>query len=203
MAGSRLDDLLERLRATEKELEQEIDRLLEEKREQFHYRLQRGRVVFERGVRRLQRQHRTGLWRYIVRAPLAHIVAAPVTYGLILPLVFFDVAVTVYQHICFRLYRVPRVLRGDYFVVDRHNLAYLNAIEKFNCVYCGYASGVLEYAREVAARTEQYWCPIKHARRTLDPHGRMKGFFDYGDAQAYRNGLADSRKSLVSGANRR
>ena len=28
--------------------------------------------------------------------------------------------------------------------------------KKLNCVYCGYANGVIGHAREIAARTEQY-----------------------------------------------
>jgi hypothetical protein len=33
-----------------------------------------------------------------------------------------------------------------------------------------YANGVFAYVREVGSRTEQYWCPIKHARRVLGVH---------------------------------
>ena len=50
-------------------------------------------------------------------------------------------------------------------LLDRHTLQYLNAIEKANCTFCTYANGVIAYVREVAARTEQFWCPIKHAQR--------------------------------------
>ena len=46
--------------------------------------------------------------------------------------------------------------RGQYIVIDRHRLKYLNAIEKLNCVYCGYGNGVIAYARDIAGRTEQY-----------------------------------------------
>jgi hypothetical protein len=46
----------------------------------------------------------------------------------------------------------------------------------------------------VAARTEQYWCPIKHARRMLHAHSRYPGFFEFGDAGAYRQGLARLRE---------
>ena len=28
--------------------------------------------------------------------------------------------------------------------------------EKFNCVYCGYFTGVISYAQEIAGKTEQY-----------------------------------------------
>ena len=60
--------------------------------------------------------------------------------------------------------------RRDYFVFDRHHLAYLNAIEKLNCAYCSYANGLVAYVREIAGRTEQFWCPIKHARRAIGAH---------------------------------
>jgi hypothetical protein len=46
----------------------------------------------------------------------------------------------------------------------------------------------------VAARTEQYWCPIKHARRIQAAHDRYPKFFDHGDAEAYRQGLARLRR---------
>ena len=50
------------------------------------------------------------------------------------------------------------------------------------------------YTREVAARTEQYWCPIKHARRIKAAHERYPQFFDHGDAEAFRQGLSRLRR---------
>lgn len=189
-----LDEILERLHNAERELAQELDRRLAEQRQKFHYSLRRGRVVFEKNIRRLQRQQRVGVWRYLRDAPLRYVLSAPVIYGMIVPLLILDLSVTVYQHICFRIYGIPRVRRSDYVVIDRHHLGYLNAIEKLNCVYCGYGNGLMAYAREITARTEQFWCPIKHARQVLDGHHRMTRFFDYGDAEAWRNGLNDLRR---------
>ena len=54
----------------------------------------------------------------------------------------------------------------------------------------------LAYVREVAARTEQYWCPIKHAHEVPAPHTRYHLFFDYGDAEGYRHGLVALRRTL-------
>lgn len=189
-----LDDILERLRSTQQELEQELDRLLAAKREQFQYSLRRGKVVFERGVRNLQRRYRTGVWSYIRRAPFPFIASAPLIYSMVIPLLVLDVSLTLYQQVCFRIYGIPRVRRDEYLVIDRHHLGYLNAVEKLNCIYCGYSNGLIEYAREITARTEQYWCPIKHALRSRDPHARTQKFFDYGDAEAYRRGLAAVRR---------
>lgn len=198
---SRVDDILIRLRRVEQELEEELERLLVEKRGEFQYSIRRGKVVFERSIRRLQRSQRVGLWQYFREAPLLYVLSAPVIYGMIVPLFILDVSVTVYQQICFRIYRIPLVRRSDYLVIDRHHLAYLNVIEKLNCVYCGYGNGLIAYAREITARTEQFWCPIKHARRTLDVHHRAERFFDYGDVTAYRQGLQALRRDWSDDVN--
>ena len=191
---SKIDDIFGRLREVEQELEAELERLLIEKRGEFHYNIHRGKVVFERSVRQLQRRQRIGLLRFLRHTPLAYLLSAPVIYSMIVPMVILDLSVTLYQHICFRIYRIPLVRRSDYLVIDRHHLAYLNVIEKLNCVYCGYGNGLMAYAREITARTEQFWCPIKHARRTLNAHSRAERFVDYGDASSYRQGLQALRR---------
>ena len=126
---------------------------------------------------------------------------APVIYAMIMPIAFLDASFSLYQAICFRVYGIARVRRSHYLVVDRHHLAYLNGIEKLNCVYCGYANGVFAYVREIAARTEQYWCPIRHARGVHDPHSRYRHFVDYGDAEGYHRRLIPLRRQLPHGPN--
>ncbi|MCW8906202.1 MAG: hypothetical protein OQL28_03055 [Sedimenticola sp.] len=189
MGKSTLDEILSRLQSLQGELEAEIERVLREKRQQFHYSLEEGKVRFEKGVKSLQRQQRTGLWRYLMGARMTHILSAPIIYSVIVPLGLLDLMITLYQHTCFRIYGIPLVRRSDYMRVDRVQLSYLNAIEKLNCLYCDYGNGVVEYCREISARTEQYWCPIKHARRTPDPHHLTERFFDFGDAETYRQRL--------------
>ncbi len=193
---TKFDEILERLHSTQLELEQEIDRLLAEKREQFQYSLRLGKVVFGRSMRNWQRQQRTSLWQFLRKAPLTYILSAPIIYGMIIPLALLDLSINFYQHICFRIYGISLVCRADYIVIDRHHLAYLNAIQKINCVYCGYGNGLIEFSREILARTEQYWCPIKHAHRTFDPHSRTHKFFDYGDVDTWQSNLNSLRKDL-------
>jgi len=194
MENNRIEELLQRLQSTQQELADEIDRLLEEKRQQFHYTVQKGKVRFESGMRELQRHYREGLLRYILGAPLQHILTAPVIYAMVVPIILLDLCFTLYQQICFRAYGIPRVKRTEYLVIDRHHLPYLNVIEKLNCVYCGYGNGVVAYAREIVARTEQFWCPIKHARRASGMHIRNERFFEFGDAESYREGLKRIRR---------
>ena len=119
MAKDALGEILEQLCATQRELDREIDRLLTEGREQFRYTLERGRVVFERGMQNLHRQRRKGLLRYLRDTPITFILSAPLIYGMLVPYVILDLSVTVFQHICFRIYGIPRVRRGDFLVIDR------------------------------------------------------------------------------------
>ena len=198
MQKPHIEDILQRLQMLQNELEKEIENLLREKREQFHYRLERGKVRFEQGIKALQKRQRTGLWHYLRTTPISHLLSAPLIYGVIIPFLFLDLMVTLYQHICFRIYHIPLVRRADYLILDRHHLAYLNAIEQFNCIYCGYSNGLIEYVREVAARTEQYWCPIKHALRSPDPHRLVDRFVDYGDIQTYQTKLEELRRELAT-----
>jgi hypothetical protein len=50
--------------------------------------------------------------------------------------------------------------------------------------------------REVAGRTEQYWCPIRHARRIRGAHPRYSEFVEYGDAEGYKRKLIPLRDAL-------
>ena len=136
---------------------------------------------------------------YIRAGDLRSLLTAPVIYSQLVPLVLLDLWVTIYQSICFPIYGIRRVRRAPFLIVDRHQLRYLNGIEKVNCTFCSYANGVLAYAREVAARTEQYWCPIKHRRRVASPHGRYAGFFEFGDEGAYHERLGTQRAALQAG----
>lgn len=121
---------------------------------------------------------------------------APVIYVLLLPFALLDLSVSLYQAICFRAWNIKRVRRRDFFAIDRHKLPYLNALEKINCLYCSYANGLIGYVGEIAARTEQYWCPIKHARPVRASHRRYQLFMPYGDAAGYRGGLAELRRAI-------
>jgi hypothetical protein len=103
----------------------------------------------------------------------------------IIPLLLLDLFVTVYQTMCFPAYGIGKVRRADYIVFDRRHLEYLNLLEKLNCAYCSYANGLINYVWEVASRTEQHWCPIKHARRVMGTHPGYQKFADFGDAEAY------------------
>ena len=181
----KVDELLRRMQALREELEVEFRK----KREEIEFVMQGKRVRFAEEVQQRQRLYRVGLLRYLRGARWLVVLTAPVIYSGFVVFAAMDLFVTVYQALCFPVYGIPRVRRRDYMVFDRGDLPYLNAIERFNCFYCSYGNGVAAYLREVAARTEQYWCPIKHARRVLGAHDRYPDFFEFGDPESFRQGL--------------
>jgi hypothetical protein len=189
---TQLDELLERLRSVEAEIEAELTK----RREELRFHLENRRIVFEQEMLRIHRELKTRATRYLIDANLLTILTAPVIYSLIVPIALLDLSVMAYQAICFPVYKIPKVRRRDYLVFDRHHLAYLNIIEKINCAYCSYANGAVAFMREVASRTEIYWCPIKHARRVLGPHPHYQSFADFGDAQAYRAKLTQMKDGV-------
>jgi hypothetical protein len=188
----RMQDLIGEILRLQDELEAEID----QRREALGWRLRERFVEFEEGIAAEHRRLKTSAARFLAESSIASILTAPVIYSLIVPLVALDLWANLYQQICFRAYGIPRVRRADYVVFDRARLAYLNWIEALNCRYCSYANGVVAFVREIASRTEQYWCPIKHALKATDPHRRYVGFLDYGDADGYRTRLEDLRTLL-------
>ena len=190
---SKISELLARIQHMEQEIELEMKR----KRAELQADFEETRVRFEHEVLEQQRRFKTGLWSYVFSANLSTALTAPIIYAVFFPMVLLDVAVTLYQTICFPVYGIARVKRSDYFVFDRSHLAYLNLLEKFNCAYCSYGNGLMAYAREVVARTEQYWCPIKHARKIMAAHPYYTGFVDFGDAEGYKRELEELRTELA------
>jgi hypothetical protein len=191
MSG-RMQDLVEEILRLQSELEGEI----EKRREALGWRLRERFVEFEEGISAEHRRLRTGIGRFLAESSIGSMWTAPLIYSLIVPIVLLDLWVNLYQQVCFRAYGIPRVRRSDHVVFDRARLGYLNRIEALNCLYCSYANGVVSLVREIAGRTEQYWCPIKHALRTTDPHRYYVRFFEYGDADGYRRRLEELREHL-------
>jgi hypothetical protein len=178
----KLEILLDKIKVLETELAEE----LQKQEEEFSYEIRKRRVFFEKKVIMRHKEYAKRLFIYITDAPLMHILSAPFVWMCLIPLLLMDVTISLYQAICFPIYGIPKVKRQEYIVFDRQYLQYLNLIEKINCAYCSYANGLFAYLQEIAARTEQFWCPIKHAKRIKTLHSRYQRFFIYGDAKTYR-----------------
>lgn len=188
----KIEELIGRIR----QLEDEIEAELQQRRARLGADFEERKVRFGAEVQARQRQFKAGLLHYLLTARAGHVLTAPVVYAVLPALLLLDLMVSLYQWLCFPLYRIPRVRRRDYLVFDRGHLAYLNAVEKINCIYCSYGNGLIAYVREIIGRTEKYWCPIKHARRVHHAHDHYSEFIDFGDAEGFRRELESLRERL-------
>lgn len=192
MKNDRIRQLISQMAALEDELRTALH--AQESRILFH--IKGKRVEFDENVRLAHRQLRTGFFRWLVNNRPQNLITGPIIYSLIIPLVLVDMCVSLYQATCFPVYRIAKVRRADFIVLDRQKLEYLNLIEKLHCTYCAYGAGLIGYIGEIVARTEQYFCPIKHARKILGTHSHYAGFIDFGDATDYEARLEAYRVAL-------
>ncbi len=172
------------------QLQDELEEAFGERAEKFSYSLENSRVTFQREALKYQKQFKRTLWKYILNARFLTVLTAPVIYSLIFPFLILDIMASIYQAVCFPAYGIKKARRKDHIVFDRHRLAYLNLLEKLNCLYCSYCNGLLSYVSEIASRTEAFWCPIKHSRKMAHYHSWYSEFSDYGDGENYLEDLA-------------
>ena len=187
------DDLSRRI----KNLEKELGAARDEMERTFQFWRTQGKVRFEDSVLAEHRKLKTSLGRYILDSRFLAILTLPIIYLGVIPFILLDLFLAVYQAICFPVYGIPKAKRADYLIFDRGSLAYLNLVERVNCAYCSYGNGLLAWAREISGRTEQHWCPIRHARRLRELHSRYGHFLDYGNAAQYRAELHTVRNDFV------
>lgn len=190
--NERISQLLAQIAA----LEDDLRTAIHEQEHRTTFQLKGKRVEFESSVKAAHRKLKRNFFRWLVTNRPQNLLTGPIIYSMIVPLLMLDLCVTFYQWTCFPIYGVKRVRRADYFVFDRHQLDYLNFIEKFHCAYCEYGNGLMSYMTEILARTEEYFCPIKHARKLLGAHARYQRFLDYGDATDYHTRLEKFRTGL-------
>ena len=177
-------------------LENDLQTALQEQQTSMFFQIKGKRIEFEGSIRQAHLRLKKGFFRWLVTNRPQNLITGPVIYLMIFPLLILDLCVTLYQAACFPIYKIVKVKRADYIVFDRQHLGYLNWIEKFHCTYCAYGTGLVAYIREILARTEQYFCPIKHARKILGTHARYAQFLDYGDAPDYEARLEEFRIAL-------
>jgi len=190
--NDRIQQILSQITA----LEDDLRTALNEQQTSMFFQIKGKRVEFEQSIKETHRRLKTNFFRWLVLNRPQNLITGPIIYSMIIPLLITDFFVTFFQWTCFPIYGIKKVRRGDYIVFDRQQLNYLNFIEKFHCTYCAYGNGMIAYVSEVIARTEQYFCPIKHARKILGTHARYARFLEYGDAENYEEKLEEYRKAL-------
>lgn len=177
-------------------LENDLRTAVQEEESKMFFQIKGKRVEFESSVKAAHRKLKKNFFRWLVTDRPQNLITGPIIYAMIFPLMMLDICVSFYQWACFPIYGITRVRRADYIVFDRRHLGYLNFIEKFHCTYCEYGNGLMSYMAEILARTEEYFCPIKHAHKILGTHARYNRFLDYGDAADYEAKLEEYRVAL-------
>lgn len=191
--NERVNHLLSQMAA----IEEELLVALHEQETSVLFQIRGKRVEFEHSIREAHGRLKTGFIHWLVTYRPQNLITGPIIYGMIVPLAILDLFVSFYQATCFPIYGVPKARRGDYIVFDRQKLEYLNFIEKFHCTYCAYGAGLIAYVGEIVSRTEQYFCPIKHAHKILGTHSRYARYLDYGEAADYEARLEAFRVALA------
>lgn len=180
--NSQINELFDAIRVLEDKLKKELE--IEEEKLSLN-------------IQNVQKEFKETLVHYLWRTPILHYLSAPIIYAGIIPAFVLEFFLFFFQSINFRIYKIAMVERKDYFVFDRANLEFLNIIEKVNCFYCSYFSGLLAYAMEIVGRTEQFWCPIRHERKLRSHHAHYSKFVAYGDGKRYRDDLKKLREDLA------
>lgn len=121
--------------------------------------------------------------RFKQRGVVTILLAGLVIYAMVVPLLILDVCASVYQAVVFALLKIEKVSRSNYIAFDR-SVPHIGLLDRLHCHYCGYANGLLAWAREIALRTEQYWCPLKHVARELEKSMNHPSYADPADPSA-------------------
>jgi hypothetical protein len=177
-------------------LEDELRLALKKQQSTISFQIKGKRIEFEQSIKHTHQRLKTNFFRWLVTNRPQNLITGPIIYSMVIPLLVVDIFVSFYQLTCFPIYGIKKVKRKDYLFYDRQQLHYLNFIEKFHCTYCAYGSGMIAYVAEIVGRTEQYFCPIKHAHHMIGAHQRYSSFLAFGDAENYQAKLEDFRHGL-------
>lgn len=188
--NDKIKEIVEDIEAMKLKLAKEIA----DQESHISYEIHNGYVKFESEVLAKQKKSMKNLLTWFREVPLLHFLAAPIIYVMVIPSVLFDMAIFIYQHVVFRIFKFEFIKRSDYIIFDHQYLGYLNPVEKLNCLYCSYVNGLMQYASAIAGRTELYFCPIKHAKKVASEHSYYDKFLSYGDGEEYQKKLKELRK---------
>jgi hypothetical protein len=193
-----MDNRIRELLAQISALDAELRAALHARQSSPIFRLHGRRIQFDSDVSAHHQKLKRNFFYWLVADRPQNLLTGPFIYALAIPLVLLDLVVTVYQAACFPIYQIAKVRRREYIVFDRHKLGFLNFMERFHCEYCAYATGLLAYVTEISARTEQYFCPIKHAHKILGTHQRYDRFIDFGESTDFHARLEQFRQALAN-----
>jgi len=179
---SKINKILVDINLKKQELIDEYDKI----KEKYWFKIEWKKIIWNSEKEKELKKSKKSIFDTIFWTEFREFISIPFIWFMLIPAFILDIGLFIYQNTAIRLYRIPLAKRSDYIVFDRKQLAYLNIIQKLNCIYCSYFNWLVQYAVEVAWRTEKYWCPIKHARKKSWSHDWEEHFADYWDAEGFK-----------------
>jgi len=179
---SKINKILEEISIKKEELFSEYEKA----KEKYGFKIEWRKIIWNSWKIKEFKKSRKSAWETIFTAEIRELISFPFIWFMLIPSIILDISLFIYQNTAIRLYKIPLAKRSDYIVFDRKQLAYLNWIQKLDCIYCSYVNWLFQYAVEVAWRTEKYWCPIKHARKKSWFHDWEEYFADYWDPEGFK-----------------
>ena len=167
----------------------EYDRL----KEKYEFKIEWKKIIWNKERKIELKKDKKPVLESIFSVTVREVLSIPFIWMMLIPAFFLDICLFIYQQTAIRLYRIPLAKRSDYIVYDRAQLAYLNWIQKLDCIYCSYFNWLMQYAVEVAWRTEKYWCPIKHATKKHWLHDWEKDFAEYWDSKWFKEVFSEDK----------
>ena len=155
-------------------------------KEKYEFKIEWRKVIWNKEREIELKKEKKSAWDSLFSATVRELISIPFIWMMLFPAFILDICMFIYQNTAMRLYKIPLANRNDYIVFDRSQLAYLNWLQKINCIYCSYFNWLMQYSVEVAWRTEKYWCPIKHATKKEWTHDWEEHFADFWDSTWYK-----------------
>lgn len=155
-------------------------------KEKYGFKIEWKKIIWNYWKENELKKYKKTILESIFTARILEIVSIPFIYMMFIPAFLLDIFLIIYQYTALKLYKIPLVKRNDYIIFNRKELAYLNLIQKVNCLYCSYINWLFQYAVEIAGRTEKYWCPIKNIGKKHWTHDWEEHFADYWDVEWFK-----------------
>ena len=190
--NDKITEMIEEIEAMKVKLAEEIA----QHEENISYEIENGYIRFEKEIFAKQKENMKNIFAWFGEIPFLHLLTSPLVYGMIIPAIVLDMMLFIYQLAVSRVFKIKFDKRSNYIVFDRQYLGYLNLIEKFNCLYCSYFNGLMQYASSIAGRTELFFCPIKHAKKIAYKHEYYDAYLIYGDGDEYQKKLKKLRETF-------
>ena len=122
-----------------------------------------------------------------------NILALPFAIAFLIPLVVYDLFLSLFHRIVFGLCKIKKVNRKSHFKVDQMKIAQLSKMQRFYAIYILYLRGLMNFGAKIAQECEYHWCQVRPTK------GRQQMVIDKSkmglkELQAYQSSVKQKPK---------